>query len=375
MDFDFNEEQYVFQETFKNFLSEQYPLEKHITLVESGERNGELWSQLVELGLFSLIVPEHFGGLGMSFVDMALIMEELGKNLVPPPVAETIIATDLIARFGSDDQKNQYLPGIAEGRLKFSIATLEEGAGFHPADGKTTIAPSPDGFALTGKKILVPQADVVDAILVIGKMADTGNLAIAIIDAGSEGVALRKHNALDDSCYFHEVSFDNVKLTAEKLLSSEGSDIGERLFDVSAAINATQLIGIAGRMLDIAVDYACQREQFGVAIGSFQAIKHKCANIAVDVDGGRSAAYYAMWAIAEDAPDRAKAVSVAKSFCGEAARLANNDGIQIHGGMGFTWELGLHHYLRRTKVLEYSAGDAAYHRERVMAETLTELSL
>jgi alkylation response protein AidB-like acyl-CoA dehydrogenase len=135
------------------------------------------------------------------------------------------------------------------------------------------------------------------------------------------------------------------------------------------------MTGVAARVLDNSVTYAGQRTQFGKPIGSFQAIKHKCADMAVAVEASRSAAYYASWALAEDAPDRAKAVSIAKSFCGDAARFVCNEGIQIHGGIGFTWELGLHFYLRRAKVLEYSYGDAAYHRERVLAETLSELGV
>jgi alkylation response protein AidB-like acyl-CoA dehydrogenase len=135
---------------------------------------------------------------------------------------------------------------------------------------------------------------------------------------------------------------------------------------------AAQLLGLADGALDLAVEYAKLRQQFGQPIGSFQAIKHRCADMAVAVDTSRSAAYYASWAMAEDSDDRAKAVSMAKSFCGDASRFVCNEGIQIHGGIGFTWELGLHFYLRRAKVLEYSYGDAAYHRERVLAETLAE---
>jgi alkylation response protein AidB-like acyl-CoA dehydrogenase len=149
----------------------------------------------------------------------------------------------------------------------------------------------------------------------------------------------------------------------------------DRLLDASGVIAATMMTGISGKVLDNAVTYAAQRTQFGKPIGSFQAIKHRCADMAVTIDASRSAAYYAAWALAEEAPDRAKAVSMAKSYCGDASRFVCNEGVQLHGGIGFTWELGLHFYLRRAKVLEYSYGDAAYHRERVVSETLAELGV
>lgn len=371
MDFDFNEDQYLFQETFKNFLTKEFPLEKYISDTESGNRGNDLWSQLADLGLFSLLVPEEYGGLGMGLVDLTLILEELGKGLVPPPVAETLIATDMIVRFGSTEQKSRYLPKISEGNLKFVQAFLEKESGYDPAEIQATLLPQRGGSSLNGQKIMVPQVDITDFILVAVK-TDSG-LAVAIVGKDHQGVGSREHNTLDDASHFHEVMFDNVILNDNDILKGDG--IVDRMFDICSAVYAIQLIGIAGKVMDISVDFASQRVQFDKPIGSFQAIKHKCADMAVGIDGGRSAAYYGMWAIAEDSADSRQAVSMAKVFCGDTARSVCNEGIQIHGGMGFTWELGLHYYLRRTKVLEYISGDSSYHRERVITETLKNLQI
>jgi alkylation response protein AidB-like acyl-CoA dehydrogenase len=190
------------------------------------------------------------------------------------------------------------------------------------------------------------------------------------------GVSLREHSTLDPSSRFHELELDSMAVVRDDILGGEPSpaSVG-RLLDASGGVSAMIMTGIAGKVLDNAVAYATQRLQFDKPIGSFQAIKHRCADMAVAIDASRSAAYYAAWALAEEAPDRAKAVSMAKANCGEAARFVCNEGIQIHGGVGFTWELGLHFYVRRAKMLEYAYGDAAYHRERVMAATLAELGI
>jgi len=198
---------------------------------------------------------------------------------------------------------------------------------------------------------------------------------LALVEPGRAGVSLRPHATLDPTCRFHEVTFRDVVIVRDDIVGGEPSpESVQRLFDVSGMIAATEMTGIAAKVLDTAIDYAGKRTQFDKPIGSFQAIKHRCADMAVAVDASRSAAYYAAWALAEASEDRAKAVSMAKSYCGDAARFACNEGIQIHGGIGFTWELGLHYYLRRAKVLEYSFGDAAYHRERVLTSTLAQLA-
>ena len=375
MDFDFSDQQYLFRETFKAFLEKNHDLRKHVTLLEGDGFDAGLWQGLTDLGLFAMLVPEEFGGLGLSFVDMALVLEELGKALVGSPVSETIVAADLLVRYGSGQQQARLLPLVASGKLRVTTAITEPESGFDPRNIRACTSSTGGGWILDGHKIMVPNAAGADLIMVAARIGPAQELGIVLLEPHRQGVALSEHATLDPACRFCALTLNNVAVCPEDILGGASPHPASLacLLDVSSAVAATQMIGIASKVLDISVAYAAQRIQFGKPIGSFQAIKHKCADMAVAIDAGRSAAYYCAWAIAEDASDRARAVSIAKSFCGDTARLVCNEGIQIHGGMGFTWELGLHWYLRRAKVLEFSHGDAAFHRERVMAATLAEL--
>lgn len=374
MDFDFSEEQYMFRDSVKSLLEEKYGLAK--VREKDGEFDASLWAELNEMGTFSMLVPEQFGGLGLSFVDVSLLLEEYGRALVPAPISETIVATDLIVNHGSETQKARWLPLIAAGNLKIVPAIVEADAGYDPEDISATAVTSGNGWRLSGRKLLVPHAVAADLILAAIRFGAGGPLGLILIEPGREGISLRDHTTLDLLNRFYEVTFDNVSVLQDDILGGEASlSAVQRLLDVSGVAAATQMTGIASKVLDEAVAYAGQRVQFDKPIGSFQAIKHRCADMAVSIDASRSAAYYAAWAVAEHASDSGRAVSIAKSFCGDTSRFVCNEGIQLHGGIGFTWELGLHLYLRRAKVLEYSYGDAAYHRERVLTDTLSNMRL
>ncbi|MCO5164136.1 MAG: acyl-CoA/acyl-ACP dehydrogenase [Mesorhizobium sp.] len=376
MDFDFSDEQYKFQETTRGLLDKNYDLDRLRKLLVGDGLDRELWDRLAENGTFSLLVPEEHGGMGLGFVDLSLVLEEYGRALVPAPVGETLTATDAIVRFGTDEQKQRLLPLIAEGKLKIVPAIAEAEAGYDPTDIAVTAVPSGNGWSISGRKVLVPHAATADFIMLAARFSEDGPLGLALIEPDRAGVSLREHSTLDPSSRFHELDLDSVAVVRDDIVGGEPTDASvTRLLDAGGVIAATMMTGISGKVLDTSVEYAKQRTQFGKQIGSFQAIKHRCADMAVAIDASRSAAYYAAWALAEEAPDRARAVSMAKSYCGDTSRFVCNEGVQIHGGMGFTWELGLHFYLRRAKVLEYSYGDAAYHRERVLAETIDELGI
>ena len=375
MNFDFNPQHYEFRDAFASYLGEQYTLDRHRVAATDPAIHATLWDGLVELGLFGMLVPEAQGGLGLGFVDLALPLEELGKALVPAVFFDTLVATDLIVRYGTASQRDRLLPALAAGKMKIAIAATEVAGGFGLEETAIAAVPAGSGWRLTGTKILVPHVAADDLLLVVVRFQPGGELGLVLLEPSRSGISTCAESTFDLVCRFDEVGFDRVALHSADVLGGAASAAAvARLMDVSAAVAAIQMTGIAGRMLDISVAYASQRTQFGKLIGSFQAIKHRCADMAVSADAARTAAYYAGWAIAEDAADRTRACSIAKSFCGDAARFVCNEGIQVHGGMGFTWELGLHHYLRRAKVLEYSWGDAAYHRERVIAETLSAQS-
>ena len=377
MDFDFNDEQYLFRDTVRQYLLDHFPGPQPDAPRPSAETVAATWSGLAELGIFSLLVPEAYGGVGLGFMDLALILEEFGRSLMLPRVVDTLIATDVIVRFGTKEQQARLLPGIAQGRSSVAIALCEPAARYSLADVTTTLSPGERVSRLNGIKMLVPDAMVADKLLIVCRSsgAPAGNeCALAIVDRERAGIAFREHQTLDPTCAYFEVSLRNVALSGGEVLGS-GADAAAvaRLFDASALAAATVMTGIAGKVLDTTVDYVKQRTQFGKVIGSFQAIKHRCADMLVAVDSSRSAAYYAAWALANEAAGQSAGVSIAKSFCGDSARFVCNEGIQLHGGMGFTWDLGLHFHLRRVKTLEYAFGDSTFHRERLLSRSLREL--
>ena len=366
MNFGFDEQQKSFGDTVAGVIAD-FPALGSPNL--SPPPHEAVWQALAEIGLFALMVPERFDGVGMSLVDLALTVEALGAGLAPPAITETLAATDVIARHGSEAQQQDLLPQIASGAIKGAVAMLEPGQGYDPKDVQASVV----GDYLNGTKLLV--ADAAEASLFIVLAQYHGRPALVVVDATSPGIVIRSHDNLDPTGGYCAVTFANVAVGADAILGPNDPErAAERLIDVSATITAGLLMGIAGRMLDTAVDYVKVRVQFGQAIGAFQAIKHRCADMAMALEAGRSAAYYAFWAVAQDAPDRARAASMAKAYCGGVSRHICNETIQVHGGMGFTWELGLHRYLRRAKVIEHTYGDAAWHNERVINEALAELN-
>jgi alkylation response protein AidB-like acyl-CoA dehydrogenase len=366
VNFGFDEEQKSLGDTVAQMLADQPALTSSDLTATHGRA---AWDGLSELGLFALLVPERFGGVGLSLVDLALAVEELGAGLAPLLAISTLAVSDMLLRHGSDVQQSDMLPRIASGELKIAIAMLESDRGYDPASFGTQI----ENGRLRGTKILVANVADADVIVVVAK-AD-GQPVLVMVDRTAPGVSLSAHEDLDPTSGFCKLLLDDVTVGQGAIIGTSGSAraVG-RLLDVSATLHAGLLMGIAARMLRTAVDYAGTRVQFGQPIGAFQAIKHRCADMAVSVEAGRSAAYYAFWAVAEDAPDRARAASMAKSYCGEVARIVCNETIQVHGGMGFTWELGLHRFLRRAKVIEHAYGDQAWHNERIIAQTLAVLA-
>lgn len=363
MNFAFDEDQKSLGDTVASLLAD-HPGLTGAELVRP--HNDEVWVALAEVGLFSLLVPERHGGVGLTLVDVALAVEAMGAGLAPPSVVSTLAATDLLVRHGSETQQRALLPPIATGQRKIAIATLERDGGYSPTDVRARA----DGSTLTGRKVLV--ADAADADLFLVSVQQQGKPAIVLVERTASGVTIRPHEDIDPSAGLCALTFENVQLPEEAIVGASAPERAvARLWDIGATMNAGLLVGIAGRMLDTAVEYARTRVQFGQPIGAFQAIKHRCADMAMAVEAGRSVAYYGFWAVSEDASDRTRAASMAKAYCGDVARHVCNETIQVHGGMGFTWELGLHRFLRRAKVLEHSFGDTRFHNERVLAETLS----
>ena len=361
MDFGFNEEQQNLGETVGNVLAD-FPALAGPDLDRAVDV--EVWNALANLGLFSLLVPDADGGVGLSLVDCALAIEALGAGLAPPVVASTLVVTEVIARFGSSAQRARWLSPLAAGEVRAALAVSEAGL-----EDPTLCAVNVRSDALSGTKIAV--AGALDADLFLVTAHDGDKSILVLVERSAAGVEVRPHESLDPSAGLAAVSFNAVALEATNLIGDDqGHPAFEALLDLASTVHAGLAIGIASRMHDVAVNYAKTREQFGQAIGAFQSIKHRCADTAVAVEAGQATAYYAFWSCSEGMDDRSRSASSAKAYCTEIARDACNDAIQIHGGMGFTWELGLHRYLRRAKILEHAIGTPSWHYARVLSAAL-----
>ena len=362
MNFLFNEEQVSLGDTVSQVLAD-FP---KLTAPDPGRNQDEdVWEALSEIGLFALLVPEEDDGAGLSFVDLAPAIEALGAGLAPPLVASTLVATEIIRRFGTSGQIKTLMAAIATGEAAIAIASAETGRGSDPFLSKCRLL---DG-KLTGQKIAVAGADLARFILVVTGTA--GAPVLALMEAGAAGLTITDHKDIDPSARLSRVAFDNVAVGPDQILGEPSGQALAALIDLGATAQAGMAMGVAGVMLDRSVSYAAEREQFGRPIGSFQAIKHRCADMAVAVEAGRAISHYAFWACGEDSEDRSRAASAAKAYCGEIACSVCNDALQIHGGMGFTWEMGLHRYLRRAQVIEHAVGSRAWHYDRVVAQTLS----
>lgn len=371
MNFDFNEEQYMFQETVRESLSAEYPIDLLRDGGDPAALEAELWPKLAELGLFGLLVPEEQGGLGLTTVDLALIAEEFGAALVPLTVTDTIAASLVIARFGDDAQKAKWLEELSTGGLRVAFAVYEKDGGYVAGDFASALTAD---NRLNGKKLLVAGADRADLLLIVARDA-AGEPTLVAIDRNRDGVSVTREEALDISGDYYSVGFDNVAIAKEDILgASSAANVGY-VMDLLATIASLGMVGIGGRLLDVTLGYVKERVQFGQPIGAFQSIKHRCADMAVDLNTARSGAYYAAWAMASaDAEERERAVSMAKSKANRMAVHVMREAIQLHGGMGYTWEMALHFHYRRGRLLGTLYGSTEYHQERVLASTVALLA-
>jgi alkylation response protein AidB-like acyl-CoA dehydrogenase len=352
MQFGLNESQEILKESARRFFAGECPMTHVRHLAESKQPYDPiLWSKMAAQGYTGIIFPEKYDGLGLGKVELILLMEEAGRALLPGPFWSTVaLAGAVIDAVASDAQKTRYLTPICRGQARSTLALLEAGATWDPADAKLAAA---DG-RLTGEKLFVLDAAVADFIVVV---AQTG---LFMVEAQAPGLSITPMPALDLTRNFDAVQFKDTP--AEKL--GEGTHLASALNLATAALVA-EMVGGMQRVLDLTVDYAKMRMQFGKPIGTFQAVQHQCADMYLETESSRSAAYYAAWALEHDAPDAGTATSIAKMYASDACRAVGNRGIQIHGGNGFAWENDLHLYYRRAKASETMLGDATFHRERI----------
>jgi len=372
MDFGLSEQQVMLKTSARDFLDKECP-KRLVRQMIDDERgySPELWKKMAELGWQALVIPEEFGGVGSSFLDLAVLLEEMGRALVPGPFVSTIVhCARPIAGFGTDEQKRRLLPAIAGGDLIMTMALAEAEGGLEASDIATAARNSGGGFVINGRKMFVPDAHVADYFLCVtrtsGGSADSEGISVFLIDAKAPGISIRKLRTISGE-KLCEVVFSDAMVPTSALLGEVdgGWPIVSRILEEAQVAESAWMTGGARWVLETSVQYACTRVQFGVPIGSFQAIQHKCADMAVEVEGATSAMYYAAWAVAENDTQMPMAASVAKAWCSDTFKHAAINGIQIHGGIGYTWDHDMHLYLKRAKASEVAFGDADYHRDRV----------
>ncbi len=328
------------------------------------------WSQLSDLGLLGVAIPEQYGGQGLGAVEQALVLEEMGRAALPSPYfATAVLASSALTASCSDAQKQRYLPDIAAGRLTATLAWTEEPLSWSASDVQLVARPEAEGWGLNGRKWLVPWAHAADLILVVGR-ADEGP-TLFMVDREAAGMDITPLPTFDITNRVSRIDFRDVRAQLVGELGGAEEILDEVLMQAALGASA-EMLGASRKCLGMAVEYAKAREQFGQPIGTFQAIKHRCADRLVDVEEAHAATYYAAWALSTRAPGADLAVSVAKAFVSDASRRVCSDAIQVHGGIGFTWEYDLHLYFKRAKHMEPLYGDASFHRERALRLALTD---
>ncbi len=331
-----------------------------------------LWRQLArELGLAGLVIPERHGGAGLGWVELVGVMEELGRTLACVPFLSTVgLATATILAAGTEEQQQAILPALARGEVTAALAWLEIGGDPDPAAVTTTARPAPGGHVLlAGKKRFVVDGHSADLLLVVARAPGTSGadgLAVYEVPAGADGVRRHRLPTMDATRALAEVVLADVRVPAASRLGDGGWPAIARALARGRVALAAEQVGGAQRCLDLGVDYAKVRHQFGRPIGSFQAIQHTLAELFVQVESARSAAYYAGWAAAHATADEAdEAAAVAAAYCGDAYFHCAAETIQVHGGIGFTWEHDAHLYFKRARASRTLLGTPAFHREDV----------
>jgi alkylation response protein AidB-like acyl-CoA dehydrogenase len=359
MEFGLSESQEFLKDSARKFFAGECPSAEMRRLMETETGyDAALWSKLTEQGYTGIIFPEEYGGVGLGKVELMLLMEEAGRALLPGPFFSTVVlAGCVLEAVCTPAHKNKYLAPICRGEVRATVAFVEANASWSLQDVRLNAA---DGL-LTGTKLFVSDAAVADFLVVVARDG------VFIVDSKARGLKISPMSSMVLTRKLYAVEFSNTP--AEKIGSS--TDL-PRAFDIATAALAAELVGGMQRTLDMTVEYAKTRKQFGKPIGMFQAVQHQCADMYLETESSRSAVYYAGWALQENSPDAATAVSIAKMYASDAARTVGNRGIQIHGGMGFTWENDLHLYYRRAKASETAFGDATFHRERIARLVIDE---
>ena len=370
MELEFSDEQDELREGVRSVLARECPMSVVRDVVEKGVAPDGLWAHMVELGWPALTVPEDAGGLGLGMVELAVVVEELGRVMAPGPFLPTVTQfAPAIREAGSSEQRTRFLAAIVNGESTGALALTEAGGSYDPARVNATAAPDGDGVVLAGAKDAVLGAPGADEIVVVARRpGSVGDEGVGAYVVARGALAIEPIASIDPSRGLARLTLDGARVGRDRILGEPGPATAaalRRAVDEATTALALEMVGTCQTIFDVTLEYAKHREQFGVAIGSFQAIKHKFADMLVLLERARATGYFAALTIAEDDDRRGIAVASAKAAAGDCARLLAKEGIQIHGGIGYTWEHDMHLYVRRARAGGALFGTAPDHRAKV----------
>lgn len=374
MDIKLSEDQIEIARQARRFCEKESPVEFVRDMFED-ERGftDAIWAKMVEMGWTAMCIPEVYGGLEMELMDLAVVLEEMGRGVIPGPFFSTVmLAAEAVMKAGDDGQKERYLSGIAIGEIRGTLALHEADGGADPGYIQMKAGANGDGFVLNGTKLFVPDAHTAD-FLVCAARTEEGNdpaqgITFFIVDAGANGVSISLLPTMDGTRKLCAVEFKGVKVGPEGILGEthKGWDALRPVLQRAQVGLCAECVGGAQQAMEMATEYARVRIQFDQPIGAYQAVKHRCAQMFVEAESSRSVLYWAAWAQDHGDPEEAeRAASVAKTYCSEAFRNISASAIQVLGGTGFSWEHDIHLYIKRAKANEVALGDPVYHREQI----------
>ena len=368
MELEFTSDQDELRASIRAVLVKESPVSLARSVVEDGVRPDALWSTMVELGWPALTIPEADGGVGLGMLELAILAEELGRVIAPGPLLPTISQfVPAVREAGTPEQQARWLGPVAAGDLTGSLALAETTGSFDPGRVDATLVFEGDEVVLSGTKRYVVEGDAVDELVVVCRTDEPGEAGVRAVVVPVTATTTPIH-AFDGSRRLAHVTFDGTRVERDRVLGDPDTSAAaalRRAIEEATVSIALEMVGTAQTIFDTTLEYAKHREQFGVPIGSFQAIKHKFADMLVSLERARSLGYFAALTIAEDDARRTSATSVAKAAAGDCQRLLAKEGIQIHGGIGYTWEHDVHLYVKRIKSGDPLFGGSAWHRARI----------
>ena len=371
MDLDLSEEQEMLRTMARDFLTKECPK----TLVRELEENEkgyspELWSKMAELGWMGLVLPEEYGGMGMNFMDLIILLQEMGRNILPGPFFCTVLLGSMpILNAGTDEQKKQLLPKIASGEIIATMALYERNARYDAVGIEVRAEAQGDNFIINGTKLFVENAHISDYIICVARTRESSNpeegITLFILDAKSPGIKWEVMPTMADD-KLCEVVFNNVNIPKENMVGelNEGWPVITRTLEHATMAKCAEMVGGAEAVLDMTLDYVKERVQYGRPIGSFQVIQHYCANMWTNVATSRNLLYKVAWDLSEDLP-AAKEVAMAKGWINQAYKFVTERAVQCHGAIGLTRDHDVGLYYRRAKAAELAFGDIDFQREQV----------